>query len=89
MSLIRPPCSETTAVHDRTEPTVPQTARARGDGMADTYHDEVIIKVRANLDSTMVTRTVHGQPHRELNGSNAAKSARGVYRINSVSCSLG
>jgi len=24
--------------------------------MAGTYHDEVIIKVRANLDSTMVTR---------------------------------
>ena len=23
--------------------------------MADEYHDEVIIKVRANLDSTMVT----------------------------------
>ena len=28
---------------------------------------------------------VHGQPHRELNGSNAARSARGVYRINSPS----
>src|SRR5579863_7780841 len=26
--------------------------------MADTYHYEVIIKVRANLDSTMVTRLV-------------------------------
>ena len=56
MSLIRTPCSETTPVHDRTEPTVPLNALARRDGMADTYHDEVIIKVRANLDSTMVTR---------------------------------
>jgi hypothetical protein len=56
MSLIRPPCSETAAVHGRTEPAVLPNARARGDGMADTYHNEVIIKVRANLDSKMVTR---------------------------------
>jgi len=31
----------------------------RRDGMADTYHDEVIIKVRSNLDSTMVA-AIHG-----------------------------
>jgi hypothetical protein len=31
-------------------------------GMADTYHDEVIIKVRANLDSTMVTRLFTDNP---------------------------
>ena len=55
MSLIRIPRSETAPVHDRTEPTVLLNARARRDGMADTCHDEVIIKVRANLDSTMVT----------------------------------
>jgi len=62
MSLIRPPCSETAPVHGRTEPTVPPNARARGDGMADTYHDEVIIKLRANLDSTMVTRLFTDNP---------------------------
>jgi hypothetical protein len=33
-----------------------------GDGMADTHHDEVIIKVRANLDSTMVTRLFTDNP---------------------------
>ena len=31
-------------------------------GMADTYHDEVIIKLRANLDSTMVTRLFTDNP---------------------------
>jgi hypothetical protein len=62
MSLIRPPCSETAPVHDRTEPTVPPNARARGGGMADMYHDEVIIKLRANLDSTMVTRLFTDNP---------------------------
>ena len=62
MSSIRPPCSETAPVHDRTEPTVPPNARASGDGMAETYHDEVIIKVRANLDSTMVTRLFTDNP---------------------------
>ena len=35
---------------------IPLNARARRDGIADTYHYEAIIKVRANLDSTMVTR---------------------------------
>jgi hypothetical protein len=56
--------------------------------VADMYHDEVITKVRSNLDSTMVA-AVHGQPHRELNGSKGAKSARGVCRVNSpVSRSL-
>ena len=30
--------------------------------MADTFHDEVIIKVRANLDSTMVTRLFTDNP---------------------------
>ena len=30
--------------------------------MADTYHDEVIIKVRANLDSKMVTRLFTDNP---------------------------
>ena len=62
MSLIRTNYSETVPVHDRTEPTVPLNARARRDGMADTYHDEVIIKVRANLDSTMVTRLFTDNP---------------------------
>jgi hypothetical protein len=63
------------------------SARARSD-VADMYHDEVITKVRSNLDSTMVA-AVHRQPHRELNGSKGAKSARGVCRVNSpVSCSL-
>ena len=62
MSLIRTPCSETAPVHDRAEPTVPLNARARRDGMADTYHDEVIIKGRANLDSTMVTRLFTDNP---------------------------
>ena len=62
MSLIRPPCSETAPVHDRTEPTVLPNARERGDGMADTYHNEVIIKVRANLDSKMVTRLFTDNP---------------------------
>jgi hypothetical protein len=59
---IRPPCSETAPVHDRTEPTVLPNARARGDSMADTYRDEVIIKVRANLDCTMVTRLFTDNP---------------------------
>jgi hypothetical protein len=30
--------------------------------MVDTYHDEVIIKVRANLDSTTVTRQFTDNP---------------------------
>ena len=62
MSLIRTPCSETAPVHDRSEPTVPLNAPARRDGMADTYHDEVVIKVRANLDSTKVTRLFTDNP---------------------------
>ena len=34
----------------------------KGYGMADTDHEEVIIKVRANLDSTMVTRLFTDNP---------------------------
>lgn len=55
-----------------------ERAAHAGSDVADTYHDEVSTEVRANLDST-----VHGQPHRELNGSKGAKSTRGVYRVNS------
>jgi hypothetical protein len=62
MSLIRTPCSDATPVLDRTEPTVPLNARARRDGLADPFHDEIIIKVRANLDSTMVTRLFTDNP---------------------------
>ncbi len=55
MSLIPGPCSETAPYTIGLNPQVPLNSRARRDGMADTCHDEVIIKVRANLDSTMVT----------------------------------
>ena len=34
----------------------------RGDGVADTYQDDVIIRVRANLDFTMVTRLFTANP---------------------------
>jgi hypothetical protein len=30
--------------------------------MADTYHDEIIIKVRANLDSKMIARLFTDNP---------------------------
>jgi hypothetical protein len=36
----------------------------RRDGMTDTYHDEVIIKIWVNLDSTMVTRLFTDNPSR-------------------------
>ena len=85
MSLIRPPCSETAPVHDRTEPTVLPNARARGE-----RHGRHVSR-RSNHQSSGESgfhdghAAVHGQPHRELNGSKAAKSARGMYRINSPS----
>ena len=34
----------------------------RCDGMADTYHDEVIINIWVNLDSTMITRLFTDNP---------------------------
>jgi hypothetical protein len=62
MSLIRHPCSETSPVHDETEPTVQSNARARGDIMPDTYHDEVIIKARASLDFKLIARLFTDNP---------------------------
>lgn len=57
------PCSgPSREVVKELEPTVPPNGPHLRDGMADTYHGEVIIRVLANLDSTMVTRLFTDSP---------------------------
>jgi hypothetical protein len=61
MSLILPPCSELRRHTTGVSRQFTECSR-KGHRMASTYHDEVIIKVRANLDSTMVTRLFTDNP---------------------------
>jgi hypothetical protein len=60
MSLILPPAPNCAGT--RQECRQFNECSRTGDGMAVTYHDEVIIKVRANLDSRMVTRLFTNNP---------------------------
>jgi hypothetical protein len=84
MSLTRPPYSETAPVHDRTEPAV---FRMLAQGVT-AWQTRIMTKQSSSSGESGFHdghAAVHGQPDRELNGSNAAKSARGMYRINSPS----